>query len=82
MYFRCKVFVSQPNVWYRLKLRVDIQGDRGLIRGKVWQRDGTEPAEWTITAEDPLPNRQGSPGIIGYSPIDIYFDNVSVVENQ
>ena len=74
-------FPWEPNVWYRLKLRVDIQGDRGLIRGKVWRRDGTEPAEWTITAEDPLPNRQGSPGLIGYSPIDIYFDNVSVVEN-
>ena len=75
-------FPWEPDVWYRLKLRVDIQGDRGLIRGKVWRRDGTEPADWTITAEDPLPIRQGSPGIIGYSPIPIYFDNVSVVENQ
>ena len=74
-------FPWEPNVWYRLKLRVDIEGDRGLIRGKIWRRDGTEPAEWTVTAEDPLPVRQGSPAIIGYSPIDIFFDNVSVVEN-
>jgi hypothetical protein len=71
-----------PDTWYRLKLRVDIEGDRGLVRGKVWPSDEDEPAEWTITAEDPLPNRNGSPGIIGYSPIDIFFDNVSVVENQ
>ena len=75
-------FPWEPETWYRLKLRVDIQGDRGVIRGKVWPRDDAEPADWTITAEDPLPNRQGSPGIIGYSPIDIVFDNVSVVENQ
>ncbi|MBM63457.1 MAG: serine/threonine protein kinase [Acidobacteria bacterium] len=75
-------FTWNPDTWYRLKLRVDIEGDHGLIRGKVWASDETEPAEWTITAEDPLPNRNGSPGIIGYSPIDIFFDNVSVVENQ
>ena len=75
-------FPWEPNVWYRLKLRVDLQGDRSLVRGKIWPRDGTEPTDWTITAEDPLPVRQGSPGIIGYSPIDIFFDNVSVVENQ
>ncbi|MDA1093476.1 MAG: PQQ-binding-like beta-propeller repeat protein [Acidobacteria bacterium] len=75
-------FPWEPDTWYRLKLRVDIEGDRGIVRGKVWARDATEPADWTITAEDPVPNRTGSPGIIGYSPIDIYFDNVSVVENQ
>ena len=75
-------FPWEPNVWYRLKLRVDISGDRGLVRGKIWRRDETEPADWTVSAEDPLPVRQGSPGIIGYSPIDIFFDNVSVVENQ
>ena len=75
-------FPWEPDTWYRLQLRVDIQGDRGLVRGKVWPRDEPEPTDWTITAEDPLPNRNGSPGIIGYSPIDIFFDNVSVVENQ
>ena len=75
-------FPWDPDTWYRLKLRVDIEGDRGLVRGKVWPSDQDEPADWTITAEDPLPNRNGSPGIIGYSPIDIFFDNVSVVENQ
>ncbi len=75
-------FPWEPDTWYRLKLRVDVDGDRGLVRGKIWPSEETEPADWTITAEDPIPNRSGSPGIIGYSPIDIYFDNVSVVENQ
>ena len=75
-------FPWEPDTWYRLKLRVDVDGGRGLVRGKVWPRGEAEPADWTITADDPIPNRNGSPGIIGYSPIDIYFDNVSVVENQ
>ena len=75
-------FPWEPDTWYRLMLRVDIEGERGIVRGKVWPRDDPEPADWTLTIEDPLPNRTGSPGIIGYSPIDIYFDNVSVVENR
>ena len=29
-----------------------------------------------MTVEDPEPVREGSPGLIGYSPIDIYYDNV------
>ena len=72
----------QPDVWYTLKLRVDIEGERALLRGKVWPRDDPEPADWTITAEDPVPVRQGSPGLIGYSPVDIFYDNVTVMENQ
>ncbi len=75
-------FPWEPDTWYRLMLRVDIEGERGIVRGKIWPRDDPEPADWTLTVEDPLPNRTGSPGIIGYSPIDIYFDNVSVVENR
>ena len=75
-------FPWEPDTWYRLMLRVDIEGERGIVRGKVWPRDDPEPADWTLTVEDPLANRTGSPGIIGYSPIDIYFDNVNVVENR
>ncbi len=75
-------YAWEPNVWYTLKLRVDVEADRAVIRGKVWKRDEAEPAEWTITTEDPEPLRQGSPGLIAYSPIDVYLDNVSVMENQ
>ena len=32
----------------------------------------------TIVVEDDLPIRNGSPGLIGYSPVDIYYDNVKV----
>ena len=75
-------FSWEPDVWYTLKLRVDATDDRALIRGKVWRRDQTEPAEWTVAVEDPAPIRQGSPGLIAYSPTEIYFDNVRVMENQ
>ena len=75
-------FAWEPSVWYTLKLRVDLEGDRAVISGKVWRRDETEPSAWTVTAEDAEPIRSGSPGLIAYSPIDVYIDNVRVMENQ
>ena len=75
-------FAWESSVWYTLRLRVDHEGDRAVIRGKVWKRDDAEPSEWTVTTEDPQPIRNGSPGLIAYSPIDVYIDNVSVMENQ
>ena len=75
-------FSWEADVWYTLKLRVDIESDRALVRGKVWQRDTPEPSEWTVNTEDPKPVRAGSPGLIAYSPIDIFIDNVRVMENQ
>ncbi|HSF42294.1 MAG TPA: PQQ-binding-like beta-propeller repeat protein [Thermoanaerobaculia bacterium] len=75
-------FPWEPGVWYTMKLRVDPQGDKALVRGKVWKRGEPEPAEWTITAEDPHPIRQGSPGLYGYSPAEIYYDNVKVTVNR
>ena len=74
-------FAWEPDVWYTMKLRVDTDDERALIRGKVWPRGEDEPAGWTVTVEDPEPVRGGSPGLIGYSPIDIYYDNVRVMEN-
>ena len=74
-------FEWEADVWYTLKLQVEVEDDRALIRGKVWRRGQPEPADWTVTVEDPEPVREGSPGLIGYSPIDIYYDNVSVTEN-
>jgi outer membrane protein assembly factor BamB len=75
-------FPWEPDVWYTMKLRVDLEGDRAIVRGKVWQRDEAEPAEWTIAGEDPVPDRQGSPGLYGYSPTAIYYDNLKVTENR
>ena len=43
-------------------MRVDIIDDMAQVKGKVWAKGEPEPEEWTITVEDPLPNREGSPG--------------------
>ena len=71
-------FSWETDVWYTMKMMVEVLDDKAVIRGKVWRTGESEPTEWTITAEDPLPNREGSPGIYGYSPADIYYDNLKV----
>ena len=74
-------FKWEPNVWYTMKMTVEIVDDTAHVKGKVWTRGEPEPEEWTITVEDPLPNREGSPGIYGYSPAEIYYDNLKVWQN-
>ena len=71
-------FAWETDVWYTMKMKVDVMEDKAIIHGKVWKTAESEPDEWTITAEDPLPNREGSPGIYGYSPTIIYYDNLKV----
>ena len=75
-------FAAEPDTWYRMKLRVDVAGDQGTARGKVWKKDSPEPAEWMITLQDPLPVRAGAPGIYGDSSTDLYWDNVTVRTNE
>ena len=84
-------FTLEPGKWYRFKLEVVQQGEKAIARGKVWLRDQPEPADWTIVAEDPLPNKEGSPGLYTYGrgiPADgkgigteIFFDNLLVTPN-
>ena len=71
-------FKWEPNVWYTMKMTVDIVDDTAHVKGKVWAKGEPEPEEWTVIVEDPLPNREGSPGIYGYSPAEIYYDNLKV----
>ena len=74
-------FQWHPDVWYTMKLKVDVVGQKAIVKGKVWRTSDPEPEAWTITAEDPLPNREGSPGLYGYSPVEIYYDNIKVMED-
>jgi outer membrane protein assembly factor BamB len=75
-------FNWQPDTWYRMKLDVRTTEEAATIRGKVWPRGEAEPADWMMVVEDPHPIRHGSPGLSGYSPTPIYFDNVEVSKNQ
>ena len=80
-------FKWEPNVWYRLKLRVDHVDGKALIKGKAWPKSEKEPEAWTVEVEDPTPNAEGSPGLFGESLItpaksEIYYDNVLVTANK
>jgi len=80
-------FDWNPDTWYRMKLTVDLQKDKGIIRGKVWPADKPEPAEWTMVFEDPMPNREGAPALYGYAPgivagTEALYNNVSVTPNS
>ena len=81
-------FPWETDVWYTMKMQVEVvEGRSGppvstpakaIIRGKVWRTGEPEPEDWTLIAEDPRPNREGSPGIYGYSATEIYYDNLKV----
>lgn len=75
-------FEWKQDVWYTMKLQVDFTGAKATVKGKVWPRAEQEPEAWIITLEDDLPNFEGSPGLYGYSPSDIYFDNVKLVKSK
>jgi outer membrane protein assembly factor BamB len=83
-------FDWKPDVWYRMKMRVDPQGKAGVVRGKVWPRSEKEPEGWTLEMEDPLPTFSGSAGFTAFSPgiTDrspgplAFFDNIEVTENK
>jgi outer membrane protein assembly factor BamB len=88
---RTVTFPWKPGVWYHMKLTVQVEGDKAVVRGKVWQRDEPEPTEWTVEVEDPTPNREGAPALYGYAAAtesdgqpgtDIYYDNVKVTPNK
>ncbi len=75
-------FPWEMDTWYRLKLQVQ-QGDgKATVRGKAWKVSDPEPDAWTITIEDPHPILGGSPGIVGYAPAEIHYDNYKVTVNQ
>jgi outer membrane protein assembly factor BamB len=76
-------FELKPDTWYRLKLRVDNTADgKTRIRGKAWKVGEAEPAAWPIDRVDPIPNKQGSPGIFADAQFGVYFDNLKVYPNR
>ncbi len=76
-------FRSDPDVWYTMKMRVDVTDQGAMVRGKVWKRGEAEPEAWTIEQLDPHPNVVGSPGLYVYSLAgNVYFDNVQVMNAE
>jgi outer membrane protein assembly factor BamB len=76
-------FAWKPDTWYRLKLRVENTPDgQTRIRGKAWAVGEPEPDAWLIDKIDPIPNKQGSPGLFADAQFGVYFDNFKVTPNQ
>jgi len=76
-------FAWKPDAWYRMKLMVENLPDGKVrARGKVWAAGDAEPAAWMIERVDPLPNRQGAPGIYGNGLAELFFDNLKVTANK
>jgi outer membrane protein assembly factor BamB len=76
-------FAWKPDTWYRMKLQVENLPDGTVrARGKAWLATEAEPSAWMIERIDPIPNRQGAPGIFGSALAELYFDNVKVYPNK
>ena len=83
-------FEWEANTWYRAKFSFEVIGGKGYARGKVWQRNEQEPADWMIEMIDPCPNLEGSPGLYAYSKgttgrkpgAPVYFDNYRVYRSD
>ncbi len=75
-------FEWNPDLWYTMKLRLDLEGGQAVIKGKIWPRDEPEPEAWTLTAVDPHPNLHGSPALYGDAVTHIYYDNVKITRSE
>ena len=79
-------FDAQPNVWYRLKTRVDGDGKGGgWVRAKLWEKSKPEPEKWTIEVRQEKLHQQGSPGVFAFSPQSlkrVFIDNLSLAAHE
>lgn len=76
-------YAWKADTWYRMKLMVENLPDGKVrARGKVWPVGEPEPAAWLIERVDPIPNKQGAPGVFGNALAEIYFDNLKVYGNR
>jgi len=74
-------FKWSPNVWYKLKARVDKNPDgSAVVRAKAWKRDEAEPSSWILEVPHKTAHQAGCPGLFGFSPQDmrVYVDNIEV----
>ena len=75
-------FAWRPNVWYTIKLQATAEKGQAILKGKVWPKDQSEPAAWTIELVDPAPNITGSPGLFGNATdAELFLDNIQVTAN-
>lgn len=75
-------FKWEADTWYTIKFQASTDGEKALLKGKVWKRGEAEPNEWSIEAVDEVGNLTGSPGLFGNASIsEVLIDNLSVTPN-
>ena len=68
------------DVWYTCKAKLE----GNAVSVKIWERDGQEPSEWMLTAEDPSFNAEYGSGVMileshhGGSNNRTLFDNIMI----
>jgi len=66
-----------------MKFQSATDAGKVTLRGKIWKREETEPADWQIEATDEVPNLKGSPGLFGNATdAEFFIDNVIVNSNK
>jgi len=73
--------------WLLLSVKVLNEYERAVIfrLGKLLpdaKGPGLTLVAWPIDRIDPIPNKQGSPGIFADAQFGVYFDNLKVTPNQ
>ena len=56
----------------------------GVVRAKAWKKQDPEPEAWTLEAPHQQANKNGCPGLFGFSAQDmrVYIDNILVRPNN
>jgi outer membrane protein assembly factor BamB len=79
-------FEWQPNTWYTLKARVDVEPASGeaTVRAKAWKKGDAEPQAWNIEYKHANGHKEGSPGLFGFCPTEmpVYVNDIQVTPNK
>jgi hypothetical protein len=74
--------VAAPNVWYRFRLRVEVETDDTRIRAKVWEDGRAEPGAWQADCSHEIPELpyKGTVGVWSGRGGQKYWDDFEVID--
>jgi predicted MPP superfamily phosphohydrolase len=72
----------KPGIWYRLKVRTEVEPGRVVARARLWPADRAEPTRWQAEAEDRSPTRvtAGTVGLWASGGGTVVYRNLRVVD--
>ena len=72
----------EPDRWYRLKVRTEVEPGRVIARARIWPADRPEPPRWQAEAEDRSPTRvtAGTVGLWASGGGTVAYRNLRVVD--